>query len=205
MSSSNRVVFVIDDDPNVGASVCALANSMGCEARAFTSAEEFLSSIDPSQRGVVVVDLRMPGMNGLELQDELRRRKSLLPVIVLTAHARTQTTVRAMKAGAVTVVDKPYHDDDLWDAIRAAMEQEQAIWERESRLQEIRDRLGTLTPDERRVADLVVQGLPNKAIANALNIAVRTVEKRRHEVLAKMNVKSVAELVRAFHEAGEST
>jgi RNA polymerase sigma factor (sigma-70 family) len=205
MSSSKRVVFVIDDDPNVGTSVCALAQSMGYEARAFTSAEAFLSSDAPNQRGVVVVDLRMPGMSGLELQDELHRRKSLLPVIVLSAYARTQTTVRAMKAGAVTVVDKPYHDDDLWDAIRAALEKEQEVWTQESRRQEFRQRLATLTPDERRVADLVLQGLPNKAIASALNVAIRTVEKRRHEVLAKMKVKSVAELVRAFHEAGEST
>ena len=137
----NRTVFVIDDDANLRASVCALVSSLGCRAQGFASAEEFLASYVPGDRGVVVVDLRMPGLSGLELQEELARRKSHLPVIILTAYARTPITVRAIQAGAVTMIDKPYHDDDLWDAIRTALEKEEAAWTAQRRRQEICDRL----------------------------------------------------------------
>lgn len=197
----NRTVFVIDDDANLRDSVCALVSSLGCRAQGFASAEEFLASQAPAERGVAVVDLRMPGMSGLELQEELSRRKSHLPVIILTAHARTPITVRAIRGGAVTMIDKPYHDDDLWDAIRTAMEKEEAAWTAERRRQEIRDRLAALTPEERRVADLIVAGHPNKMVAHELEIALRTVEKRRQAVLAKMKAESVAELVGLLIEA----
>ena len=200
----NRTVFVIDDDANLRASVCALVSSLGCRAQGFASVEEFLASEAMSERGVAVVDLRMPGMSGLEFQEELLRRKSHLPVIILTAHARTSITVRAVQAGAVLMIDKPYHDDDLWEAIRTALEKEEAVWTAERRRYEICDRLATLTPEERRVADLVGAGNPNKSIAHELGIGLRTVEKRRHAVLAKMNVASVAELVGLLIEARNS-
>jgi FixJ family two-component response regulator len=200
----DRTVFVIDDDANLRASVCALVSSLGCHAQSFASAEEFLASQAPCKRGVAVVDLRMPGMSGLEFQEELSRRKSHLPVIILTAHARTPITVRAIQAGAVTMIDKPYHDDDLWDAIRTALEKEEAAWSAGQRRREIRDRLSTLTSEERRVMELIVEGKPNKVIAQELGLAIRTVEKRRHEVLAKMEVGSVAELVELAIEARNS-
>ena len=200
----NRTVFVIDDDANLRASVCALVSSLGCHAQGFPSAEEFLASEATAERGVAVVDLRMPGMSGLELQEELSRRKSHLPVIILTAHARTPTTVRAIQAGAVTMIDKPYHDDDLWDAIRTALEKEEAAWTAERWRREICDRLATLTSEERRVADLIVAGDPNKMAAHKLGMALRTVEKRRQAVLAKMKAKSVAELVGLLIEARNS-
>jgi RNA polymerase sigma factor (sigma-70 family) len=200
----NRTVFVIDDDANLRASVCALVSSLGCHAQGFASAEEFLASRASGERGVAVVDLRMPGMSGLELQEELSRRKSHLPVIILTAHARTPITVRAIQAGAVTMIDKPYHDDDLWDAIRTALEREEAAWMDNRRRREIRDRLSTLTSEERRVMELIVEGKPNKVIAQELGLAIRTVEKRRHEALAKMEAGSVAELVELAIEARNS-
>jgi FixJ family two-component response regulator len=200
----NRTVFVIDDDANLRASVCALVSSLGCHAQGFPSAEEFLASQAPAERGVAVVDLRMPGMSGLELQEELLRRKSHLPVVILTAYARTPITVRAIQAGAVTMIDKPYHDDDLWDAIRTALEKEEAAWTAERRRREISGRLATLTPEERRVADLIAAGSPNKMIARELKIALRTVEKRRHAALAKMNAESVAELVGLLIEVRSS-
>lgn len=200
----DRTVFVIDDDANLRASVCALVSSLGCHAQSFASAEEFLASQAPCKRGVAVVDLRMPGMSGLEFQEELSRRKSHLPVIILTAHARTPITVRAIQAGAVTMIDKPYHDDDLWDAIRTALEKEEAAWSAGQRRREIRDRLSTLTSEERRVMELIVEGKPNKVIAQELGLAIRTVEKRRHEVLAKMEAGSVAELVELAIEARNS-
>jgi FixJ family two-component response regulator len=127
-----------------------------------------------------------------------------LPVIILTAHARTPITVRAIQAGAVTMIDKPYHDDDLWDAIRTALEKEESVWTAERRRREICDRLATLTPEERDVADLIVAGNPNKMVAQELGIALRTVEKRRQAVLAKMKAESVAELVGLLIEARNS-
>lgn len=197
----SQTVFVVDDDANLRDSVCALVSSMGWPCKVFASAEEFLAGYVAGERGVLVVDLRMPGMSGLDLQAELARRGCHLPVIILTAYARTATTVRAMQAGAVTMIDKPYHDDDLWDAIRTAIDKEEAIWRASRRRREISDRIATLTPEERRVAQLLVDGKQNKAIAQQMGIAVRTVEKRRHDVLAKMHADSLADLVRLFLEA----
>jgi FixJ family two-component response regulator len=171
---------------------------MSYPVRVFATAEEFLASDALTDRGVVVVDLRMPGMSGLELQEELTRRGSHLPLIVLTAHARTPTTVRVIQAGAVTMIDKPYHDNDLWDAIRLAFDKEETAWAANEQRREILGRMATLTSEERRVAELVIQGRPNKAIALETGLAIRTIEKRRHDVLAKMKAESIAELVRLF-------
>ena len=201
--SDDRTVFVVDDDEDLRASVCALVESMGPRCRGFSSAEQFLANYSAVERGVVVIDFRMPGMNGLELQEELLRRESRMPVVILTAFARTTTIVKAMQAGAVTAIDKPYHDDDLWDAIRTALDREDAIWTASQRHREVRDRMAGLTPDQRRIGELIVAGHPNKAIAQELGLAIRTVEKRRHELLAKMQVSSVAELVVVFLEANE--
>ena len=193
--TSTRVINVIDDDADVRLSVCALVGSMHCEARGFESAEQFLASAAPESRGVAVIDLRMTGMNGLELQSEMARRNPRMPLIFLTAHARTATTVQAMRAGALVMIDKPYHDNDLWDAIRKALELEEANWTEHVRKRDILDRLASLTPEERQVADLMILGRANKVVAMELNISMRTVEKRRHNVLEKMGVDSVAELV----------
>ena len=136
--SEHRTVFVIDDDADLRDSIAALVTSFGLPCRGFPSAEAFLAEWSPAERGVAVVDLRMPGMSGLQLQEELARRGSRLPVILLTAFARTAAIVKAIHAGAVTVIDKPYHDDDLWDAIRLALEKEQAEWTTAQRRQRIR-------------------------------------------------------------------
>ena len=199
--SPERTVFVIDDDQTLTASVCALVTSMGCRAQRFASAEEFLAGYAPGSRGIVVLDLRMPGMNGLVLQEELARRYGHLPVVILTAHARTPTTVRAMQAGAVTLIDKPYHDDDLWNAIRTALEKEELAWIAAERRRELQERLASLSLEERRVMQLIVEGQPNKIIAKELGLALRTIEKRRHGVLEKMKAGSVAELVEMALEA----
>jgi len=127
-----------------------------------------------------------------------------MPVILLTAFARTPTIVKAIQAGAVTVIDKPYHDDDLWDAIRIALDEEAADWTSAQRQRQVRSRLENLTQEEHRVAELVVAGHSNKAIAQKTGTALRTVEKRRHNVLAKMQVSSVAELVAIFLEIRDS-
>jgi FixJ family two-component response regulator len=199
-----RIVNVIDDDADVRLSVCALVSSMHCDAKGFESAEQFLASSAAESRGVAVIDLRMTGMNGLELQSEMARRNPLMPLIFLTAHARTATTVQAMRAGALVMIDKPYHDNDLWDAIRKALEQEEANWIEHARKREIQDRLASLTPEEKQVADLMILGRANKVVAMELKISMRTVEKRRHNVLEKMGVDSVAELVATVLSAGSS-
>jgi two-component system, LuxR family, response regulator FixJ len=197
----DRTVFVVDDDPEFRSSVCALVSSIGHLAVPFPSAEEFLAHGDLAQRGVVVTDLRMPGMSGLELQEELTRRGAHLPVIVLTAFARTPITVRALKAGVVTMIDKPYADDDLSHAIRDALAEEAAAWGTLQGRGQTRDRLTSLTAEERRVLDMLVGGNPNKAIARELGLSVRTIEKRRRQVYIKMQVGSLAELVQRIVES----
>lgn len=177
-------------------SVCALVRSLGLRAEAFCSAEEFLARYTPGCAGCLVTDIRMIGMSGLDLQDRLIEQGIRLPVIVLTAYARTRSTVRAIKAGAMTLLEKPYDEEELWDAIRKALAQEAAGRAETQRCREIQQRTALLTPAERAVMDLVVQGKPNKVIAKQLNMSIRTIESRRHEVFTKMGVESVAELVR---------
>jgi two-component system, LuxR family, response regulator FixJ len=189
-------VFVVDDDQRASKSVCALVHSLGLEAQAFCSAEDFLARHDRGRPGCLVTDIRMAGMSGLDLQDRLLEQGVRMPVIVLTAYPRTRMTVRAMKAGAVTLLEKPYDEDELWDAIRKALAQEAAIRAETKRREEIRARAASLTPAERTVMELIVQGKANKSIAKQLDVSVRTVESRRHDVFTKMKVDSVAELVR---------
>ncbi len=190
------VVFVDDDDERARKSVCALVRSLGLRAEAFASAEDFLSRYMPRSPGCVVTDIRMAGMSGLDLQDRLAERGAAPPVIVLTAFPRTRSTVRAMKAGAVTLLEKPYDEEELWDAIRKALAQDAATRGEAQRRGEIRQRAERLTVAERSVMNLIVQGKPNKSIAKELGLSIRTIESRRHEVFIKMEVESVAELVR---------
>lgn len=195
-------VFVVDDDEQSRKSVCALVQSMGVRAEAFASAEEFLDSYSDHRPGCLVTDYCMLGMNGLELQQELARRQLALPFVVLTAHARTPLTVRAMQAGAVTLLDKPYANDDLWEAIRKALADDVARKSQQQRRLELHDRMATLTVGERLVLDLLVQGKANKQIAKELGVSVRTVESRRHEILVKMQADSLPELFRLVADAG---
>jgi two-component system, LuxR family, response regulator FixJ len=201
MTSIEPTVFVVDDDELARGSVCALIHSIGLKAESFSSGEEFLNKYTKDRPGCLVTDLRMSGMSGLDLQEQLVQRKIMLPVIILTAYARTTTTVRAVKAGAVTVLDKPYVDDDLLDAIRAALAKCVAESGEHLRRQKIRDQLAQLSPMERIVLDMLVQGHPNKAIATAMDVSVRTVENRRQDLYAKMQVNSIAELIRIAVEA----
>jgi two-component system response regulator FixJ len=197
-----QTVFVVDDDEQARNSVCALVRSMGLRAEAFSSAEEFLDSYVEDRPGCVVTDVRMLNMSGLELQDELHRRDDMLPVVVLTAYPRTPLTVRVMRAGAVTLLEKPYQDDDLWDAIRTALAQEAAGRVEHQYRQVLRDRIDRLTPRQRKVMEMMVAGKPNKVIAREFDISIRTVENRRHEVFEAMRTNSVAELVRMVIDAG---
>lgn len=191
-------VFVVDDEEQSRGSVCALVQSMGMSAESFPSAEQFLRCYRKGRPGCLVTDVRMPGMNGLELQEELERRGIGLPLIVITGYARTSSTVRAVQRGAVTVLDKPYENDDLGEAIREGLALDAARRDDHERRREIHVRIASLAPSERDVLDLMIQGLPNKAIAKRLNVSIRTVESRRHAVFSKMLAPSVAALIRTM-------
>jgi FixJ family two-component response regulator len=202
MTTPETTVFVVDDDEEALASVHALVRSMGVQALPFTTAEAFLDFYHEDSPGCLVTDVRMVGMSGIELQQEMQDRGIELPVIVLTAFARTSLTVKAMQNGAVTLLDKPYDDDDLWDAIRLGLQRDQEMRAKRAQQRDLQDRMALLTPSERKVMDLVVAGLQNKSIAKQLDVSVRTVENRRREVFAKMQAVSVAELVRQVIAAG---
>ncbi len=197
---TSATVFVVDDDPNARESVCALVESLGLAAESFASAEEFLDGYANNDHGCVVTDVRMLGMTGLELQQALKERGILLPVIVITAFAETQLTVQAIKQGAVTVLEKPYTDNDLSTAIREAVRRNEAERAQRQRRLEIRRRLASLTDKEREVLDRIIEGVANKVIARRLGVSVRTVENRRHQVYAKMQADSLAELVQMVIE-----
>jgi FixJ family two-component response regulator len=192
--SNEAIVFVVDDDAQSRDAVCALIASMGVRADGYSSAEEFLGTYG-NQHGCVVADLRMRGLSGVELQEELRRRGLEIPVIILTAHAHTAAVVRAMRNGAVTVLDKPLNEDDLWQAVRAGLNLDAERRRDRQELAGVRRRFDSLTDKERDVLRMIVAGRPNKAMANSIGASLRTVENRRREVFSKLGVRSVAELV----------
>jgi FixJ family two-component response regulator len=169
---------------------------MGLRSESYASAEEFLEHYIEGRPGCLVTDLRLMGISGLELQSQLIRRGCLLPVIVLTAFAQTPITVQAIKAGAVSVLDKPYSENDLWDAIRMALAKEDAERKKAQTQQTVQSKFEQLTPLEKKVLKLIVQGQPKKVIAKELDISVRTVANRRSDILAKTGAASTAELIR---------
>jgi FixJ family two-component response regulator len=192
--TTDPVVFVVDDYADIRDAVCKLARTMNLRAEPLASAEEFLDRYR-GEAGCVIADLRMHGLSGLELQEELRRREIPIPVIVLTGFAHTAAVVRAMRNGAVTVLDKPFDEEELWRAIRDALAQDAEQRRRRSELSDLRERFANLSDKERQVLRMIVAGRPNKAIANAMQASLRTVENRRREVFSKLGVRSVAELV----------
>jgi FixJ family two-component response regulator len=194
-------IFVVDDDDLARKSVCALVQSMGVNAEAFASAEEFLDEYSEDRPGCLVTDLRMLGMSGVELQENLARRGILLPVIILTAYARTSVTVRAIQAGAITVLDKPCDDDDLWNAIRGALVTGETARAEHAQCRAIRARLTQLTPQQRQILDMTIEGTAIKAMAAKLDVSERTVAGRRRELLAKMQASSTADLIRLAAQA----
>lgn len=195
-----NIVFVVDDDPQARRSVCALVISMGIESRSYESAEEFLASYR-GQPGCLVTDVRMLGMSGVELQRRLKEDGVRLPVVIVSAFAKAKLVVQAIENGVIGFLDKPYADDELWEAIRDALLAGKR-WRRDNdRKALICERLAKLTDNEQAVLRYVIDGLPNKKIASILNISLRTVENRRHQIYAKMHADSVAELVRLVFEA----
>ena len=193
------IVFVVDDEPTVLKSICALVGSFGQKTESFQSAYEFLEFYD-GQPGCLVSDVRMFGMTGLELQEKLIHDGIELPVILISAHAEIPVTVRAMKLGAVTFLEKPCRDVELWEAIRTALEQDAENRNRMLRRKQITARLAKLTPSEKEVLDLIVAGQLNKQIAKSLGVSIRTVESRRHNIFKKLESDSIADLVKTVLE-----
>ena len=190
------LVFVVDDDAAVRRSLARLLDSVGLRSETFGSAQEFLARQDPGGPACLVLDVRMPGLSGLDLQDRLASRAEVLPIVFMTGHGTVPMSVRAMKAGATDFLQKPFDDQALLDAVLAALDRSRAAREARSRREEVLARLATLTPREREVFDGVVRGLLNKQIAAELGSAEKTVKIHRGRVMQKMRAESVADLVR---------
>ncbi len=202
-TAAARTVYVVDDDPAMRHSLAWLIGSLGLEVQGFASAEEFLRSLPHGRPGCLVTDVRMPGMSGLELLDTLAGAGSLLSVLVVTGHADVPMAVRALRAGAVDFIEKPFNDQLLLDRVNEALAKSQRAWEAAERKRHVRALLDRLTPRERQVAAMVVTGKPNKVIAAEINLSMKTVEVHRHNLMDKLEVASVSDLTRLLLEAEE--
>jgi len=196
MVEQRAVVFVIDDDPSMRLALEDLVRSVGLEVRTFAAPREFLESKPPDVAGCLVLDVRLPGMSGLTFQKELAKEGPALPVIFITGHGDIPMSVRAMKAGAVEFLTKPFHDQDLLDAIHVALERDRRSRREAVRLVELRERFAMLTERERQIMTLVVIGRANKQIAGELSLSEMTVKVHRQQVMRKMHAGSLPDLVR---------
>ncbi len=194
--NNNPTVFVVDDDQAIRNSLKWLIETIGMRVETFASAEEFIRSYYPGRSGCLLLDIRMPGMNGLELQAHFNQQNIRLPIIIITGHGDVPMSVRAMKAGAVDFIEKPFNDELLLESIRSALEidSEQRLLQTER--SEIATRLEQLTPREHEVMSMVTDGKANKEIAAALGVSAKTVEAHRARVMEKMQASSLAALVK---------
>ncbi len=203
MKERSPVVFIVDDDEAVRSSLRLLLKSVGLVPTALASAREFLDKYDPAQPGCLVLDVRMPDMSGLELQEKLNLQGAVIPVIFITGHGDVPMAVEAMRAGACDFLQKPFRDQDLIDRIQRALQKDHANRSALNERSLIRERLQTLTPREREVLTLVTGGKPNKVVAAELGVSQRTVEIHRARVMEKMAAASLAQLVRMVMDLGE--
>src|SRR5271163_3357774 len=190
------VVFVVDDDDGMRRALDMLLSTVGYKTTVFSRPGEFLANLKPDTPGCLVLDIRMPEMSGLEVQQQLNRMGSMLPVIFVTGHGDIPMAVQAMKEGAFEFIQKPFRDQDLLDRINHALKQDAENRSTVARRAEVHHRLETLTPRERQVMEMVVDGAANKVIAIDLNLSERTVEIHRAKVMEKMGARSVAHLVK---------
>jgi FixJ family two-component response regulator len=204
MSEDKGIVFVVDDDASMRRSLESLLRSVGHDVRLFSSAPEFMQAARTDGPACLVLDVRLPGMSGLAFQQELTKAGVALPIIFITGHGDVPMTVRAMKAGAVEFLMKPFDDQVLLDAIHAALERDRARRRDEAGVATLRARYDELTERERQVMSHVVAGWVNKRIAAELDLSVVTVKVHRGQVMRKMQAKSVAELVRMADRLGAS-
>jgi len=203
MAQRDPKVFVVDDDDRVRDAVGLLLESVKIPCVGFPSAAEFLKAFDPNQPGCLVLDLRMPGMSGIELQSRLRAMGSRIPIVFVTAHGDVPTAVEAVKAGAVDFIQKPFQDQKLLDMVNEALAQDAQARATRAEMEAVEARVAALTPREREVMALVAMGKRNKAIARELEISQRTVEVHRARVMEKMEAHSVSELVQMVLKMGD--
>jgi FixJ family two-component response regulator len=196
MKQPEQVVFVIDDDPSMRMAIKELIEAVGMSCQTFGSGQELLMAVLPDVPSSLVLDVRLPGLSGLNLQRELTERGINMPIIFITGHGDIPMSVQAMKAGAVEFLTKPFRDQDLLDAIEQGIERDRSARKQLTAMRDLRGRFESITPRERDVMRLVVAGLLNKQVAAELDISEKTVNVHRSQVMQKMRADSLAELVR---------
>jgi RNA polymerase sigma factor (sigma-70 family) len=194
--SQAPVVFVVDDDPSVRSSLKFLMSSVGLQVESFDSADALLQRKLPDAPSCLVLDVRLRGLSGLDFQRELAARNCHMPIIFITGHGDIPMSVRAMKAGAIEFLTKPFRDQDLLDAVRIALAKDRERCERKKEVSDLKERFNSLTPREQEVISMVVSGMLNKQIADQLGTAENTVKVHRSRAMEKMHAQSVAELVK---------
>ena len=196
MKETEATVFVIDDDHSIRQALKSLIASVDLPVETFASGQEFLQSRSFGRPGCLVLDIRLPGLSGLDLQREMAAANIHTPIVFITGHADIPMTVRAMKSGAIEFLTKPFRDQELLDAIQQALERDRATRKEQTEIEDLRIRLDSLTPREREVLGVVVTGLLNKQIAAQLGASEITIKQHRHQVMQKMRADSLADLVR---------
>ena len=194
--NNKPTVFVVDDDQAMRNSLKWLIESVAMQVETFDSADAFIRSYYPGRSGCLLLDVRMPGMSGLELQEYLVQQRISIPVIIITGHGDVPMAIRAMKAGAVDFIEKPFNDELLLESIRHALQRDEQQRDQQRQRAEIAERLARLTPREHEVMAMVTGGKANKEIAASLGVSAKTVEAHRARVMEKMEAQSLAELVR---------
>ena len=199
------VVFVVDDDPSVRSSLKFLISSEGLQVESFDSADSFLRRKPPDAPTCLVLDVRLRGLSGLDFQHELAAKNIRIPIVFITGHGDIPMTVKAMKAGAIEFLTKPFRDQDLLDAVRIALERDRARREQEKEVADLQQRFKSLTPREQEVISMVASGLLNKQIADQIGTAENTVKVHRSRAMEKMHAQSFAELVRMIEKLKSSS
>lgn len=202
MKAAGPVVFVVDDDVSVRRALASLIGSVSIRVECFASPEDFLSRRSSESPSCVILDVRLPGVSGLDVQQELARAGQQIPIIFITAHGDIPMAVRAMKAGAIEFLPKPFRDEDLLDAIRQALGRDEAASSRRTEVASIQRRYERLTARQREIMARIVAGKPNKQIAAELGISENTIKVHRHRVMERMCASSVAELVHMIERLG---
>lgn len=205
MTEARPIVYVVDDDPSIRQALGNLLDSVGLEVRAFGSTREFADTPKSDAPACLVLDIRMPGQSGLDFQSELVKSGDAIPIVFITAHGDVPMTVRAMKAGAIEFLTKPFRDQELLDAIQIGIEKDRIRRQDLAAVARLRERFATLSAGEREVLALVVKGRLNKQAAGELGVSEITVKVRRGHVMRKMQARSLAELIRMAEKIGVSS